>query len=73
MSHSSEQPLERVATPMLQRWTVKGRRVAWATAYDAGTARFADPTVEVILVGDSVGNVCLGSATQCRSAWPWEL
>lgn len=30
------------------------------TAYDAVTARIADPIVDVILVGDSVGNVCLG-------------
>lgn len=30
------------------------------TAYDAVTARIADPVVDIILVGDSVGNVCLG-------------
>ncbi|MGY3424239.1 3-methyl-2-oxobutanoate hydroxymethyltransferase [Bradyrhizobium sp. F1.13.4] len=30
------------------------------TAYDAVTARIADPVVDLILVGDSVGNVCLG-------------
>lgn len=30
------------------------------TAYDAVTARIADSIVDVILVGDSVGNVCLG-------------
>ncbi|MCK1743737.1 3-methyl-2-oxobutanoate hydroxymethyltransferase [Bradyrhizobium sp. 139] len=30
------------------------------TAYDAITARIADPVVDIILVGDSVGNVCLG-------------
>lgn len=30
------------------------------TAYDAVTARIADTIVDVILVGDSVGNVCLG-------------
>ena len=30
------------------------------TAYDAVTARIADTAVEIILVGDSVGNVCLG-------------
>jgi 3-methyl-2-oxobutanoate hydroxymethyltransferase len=30
------------------------------TAYDAVTARIADPIVDMILVGDSVGNVCLG-------------
>jgi 3-methyl-2-oxobutanoate hydroxymethyltransferase len=30
------------------------------TAYDAVTARIANTIVDVILVGDSVGNVCLG-------------
>jgi 3-methyl-2-oxobutanoate hydroxymethyltransferase len=30
------------------------------TAYDAVTARIADPVVDILLVGDSVGNVCLG-------------
>jgi 3-methyl-2-oxobutanoate hydroxymethyltransferase len=30
------------------------------TAYDAVAAHIADPIVDIILVGDSVGNVCLG-------------
>ncbi|WGR73289.1 MULTISPECIES: 3-methyl-2-oxobutanoate hydroxymethyltransferase [unclassified Bradyrhizobium] len=60
MSHSSEQPLERVTIPALQQWKDKGRRVVMTTAYDAVAARIADPIVEIILVGDSVGNVCLG-------------
>lgn len=29
-------------------------------AYDAVTARIAAPVVDIVLVGDSVGNVCLG-------------
>ncbi|UWU75594.1 3-methyl-2-oxobutanoate hydroxymethyltransferase [Bradyrhizobium huanghuaihaiense] len=60
MSHSSEQPLERVTIPALQQWKDKGRRVVMTTAYDAVAARIADPIVDIILVGDSVGNVCLG-------------
>jgi 3-methyl-2-oxobutanoate hydroxymethyltransferase len=59
MSHVLE-PVERVTIPILQRWKEEGRRVAMTTAYDAVTARIADPIVDVILVGDSVGNVCLG-------------
>ena len=59
MSHTSEAPLERIAIPMLQRWKQEGRRVAMTTAYDAVTAQIADPLVDIILVGDSVGNVCL--------------
>jgi 3-methyl-2-oxobutanoate hydroxymethyltransferase len=60
MSHISQTPAERVTIPMLQRWKEEGRRVAMTTAYDAVAARIADPVVDVILVGDSVGNVCLG-------------
>ncbi|MGY4298904.1 3-methyl-2-oxobutanoate hydroxymethyltransferase [Bradyrhizobium sp. i1.4.4] len=60
MSHISEPPVERVTIPVLQRWKEEGRRIAMTTAYDAVTARIADPIVDVILVGDSVGNVCLG-------------
>ncbi|MDH2348301.1 3-methyl-2-oxobutanoate hydroxymethyltransferase [Bradyrhizobium sp. SSUT77] len=60
MSHSSGQPVERVTIPMLQRWKQEGRRVVMTTAYDAVTARIANTIVDIILVGDSVGNVCLG-------------
>ncbi|MET4753527.1 3-methyl-2-oxobutanoate hydroxymethyltransferase [Bradyrhizobium sp. RT11b] len=60
MSHISEPPVERVTIPVLQRWKEEGRRIAMTTAYDAVTARIADPIVDVILVGDSVGNACLG-------------
>jgi 3-methyl-2-oxobutanoate hydroxymethyltransferase len=39
----------------------EGRRIVMTTAYDAVTARIADASgVDVLLVGDSVGNVCLG-------------
>lgn len=60
MSHISEPPVERVTIPVLQRWKEKGRRMVMTTAYDAVTARIADSVVDIILVGDSVGNVCLG-------------
>lgn len=60
MSHTSEAPLNRITIPMLQQWKQEGRRIAMTTAYDAVTARIADPVVEILLVGDSVGNVCLG-------------
>jgi 3-methyl-2-oxobutanoate hydroxymethyltransferase len=60
MSHISEPQVERVTIPMLQRWREEGRRFVMTTAYDSVAARIADPTVDVILVGDSVGNVCLG-------------
>ncbi|WP_454649959.1 3-methyl-2-oxobutanoate hydroxymethyltransferase [Bradyrhizobium liaoningense] len=60
MSHVSEPALERVTIPILQRWKEEGRRLVMTTAYDAVAARIADPAVDIILVGDSVGNVCLG-------------
>src|SRR5262245_47374265 len=60
MSHSGEPPVERVMIPMLQRWREEGRRIVMTTAYDSVAARIADPVVDIILVGDSVGNVCLG-------------
>jgi 3-methyl-2-oxobutanoate hydroxymethyltransferase len=60
MSHISEPQVERVTIPMLQRWREEGRRVVMTTAYDSVAARIADLSVDVILVGDSVGNVCLG-------------
>lgn len=60
MSHASEVSVERITIPILQRWKQERRRVAMTTAYDAVTAGIADPIVDIILVGDSVGNVCLG-------------
>ncbi|WP_271554919.1 3-methyl-2-oxobutanoate hydroxymethyltransferase [Bradyrhizobium sp. CCBAU 45394] len=60
MSYSSERPPERVTIPLLQRWKQEGRRVAMTTAYDAVTARITHHIVDIVLVGDSVGNVCLG-------------
>lgn len=59
MSHISEQ-IGRVTIPVLQRCKKDRHRIVMTTAYDAITARIADPVVDVILVGDSVGNVCLG-------------
>ena len=60
VSHISEPPVDCVTIPMLQRWKNERRRLVMTTAYDAITARIADTVVDIILVGDSVGNVCLG-------------
>jgi 3-methyl-2-oxobutanoate hydroxymethyltransferase len=60
MSRTSEAPPNRITIPMLQQWKQEGRRIAMTTAYDSVTAQIADPVVDVLLVGDSVGNVCLG-------------
>jgi 3-methyl-2-oxobutanoate hydroxymethyltransferase len=58
-SHISEASVERVTLPKLRRWK-EGRRLVMTMAYDAVAARIADPMVDIILAGDSVGNVCLG-------------
>jgi 3-methyl-2-oxobutanoate hydroxymethyltransferase len=60
MSHDSGTPAS-VTIPGLQRRAAAGERLVMTTAYDAVTARLADAAgVDMILVGDSIGNVCLG-------------
>ncbi len=50
-----------VTIPDLQRMAEGGERIVMTTAYDSATALIADASgVDAILVGDSVGNVCLG-------------
>jgi 3-methyl-2-oxobutanoate hydroxymethyltransferase len=60
MSHLPPFNRPAVTVPQLQDWACNGQRLVMTTAYDAVTARLADPVVDMILVGDSVGNVCLG-------------
>jgi len=60
MSHESSSQ-KRVTIPDLQRSRAAGQKLVMTTAYDAVTARIADAAgVDILLVGDSVGNVCLG-------------
>lgn len=50
---------EKVTAPKIR--SMKGGRIVCVTAYDAPTAKVADTAgVDLILVGDSVGNVVLG-------------
>jgi 3-methyl-2-oxobutanoate hydroxymethyltransferase len=61
MSHLPAESRARVTLLQLHAWHHAGRKLVMTTAYDAVTARIADAAgVDVILVGDSVGNVCLG-------------
>jgi 3-methyl-2-oxobutanoate hydroxymethyltransferase len=60
MSHLPPPDRLMITIPQLHQWARDGRRLVMTTAYDAVTARLADPVVDMILVGDSVGNVCLG-------------
>jgi 3-methyl-2-oxobutanoate hydroxymethyltransferase len=60
MSHEPA-PRNRVTLPDLQKMTEEGRKIVMLTAYDSAMALVADASgVDIILVGDSIGNVCLG-------------
>ncbi len=60
MSHVSNAQI-RVTIPELQRKAAAGEKLVMVTAYDTVTARLADASgADILLVGDSVGNVCLG-------------
>lgn len=55
------EPRDRIQLPDLIRRKTAGQPLVMVTAYDAPTAHIADAAgVDMILVGDSVGNVCLG-------------
>jgi len=52
---------ERVTTATIKQKKVEGRPVTVLTAYDFPTARIVDEAgIDIILVGDSLGNVVLG-------------
>jgi 3-methyl-2-oxobutanoate hydroxymethyltransferase len=52
---------EKVSAPSLKASKARGERLVCLTAYDYPTARIVDEAgVDVILVGDSLGNVVLG-------------
>src|SRR5262245_33083103 len=52
---------EKVSAPSLQSSKQRGERLVCLTAYDYPTARIVDEAgIDVILVGDSLGNVVLG-------------
>ncbi len=55
---------ERVTAPKVVAMKERGERIVCLTAYDATFGRIADEAgVDVILVGDSLGNVILGYST----------
>jgi 3-methyl-2-oxobutanoate hydroxymethyltransferase len=59
MSHLSENSPAKATVKSIKK--LKGvRPIVAITAYDAIFARYADPHVDMILVGDSVGNTMLG-------------
>ncbi len=60
-SHVSTGPVRPVTTRHLINWKSKGRKIVAVTAYDYTSARLVDQSgVDLILVGDSLGNVIQG-------------
>jgi 3-methyl-2-oxobutanoate hydroxymethyltransferase len=54
-------PAKRITTADIRRKKAEGRPITMLTAYDYPTARLVDEAgVDIVLVGDSVGNVILG-------------
>ncbi len=61
MAYLKPQRPEKVTAPSLRASKERGERLVCLTAYDYPTARILDEAgVDVVLVGDSVGNVVLG-------------
>jgi 3-methyl-2-oxobutanoate hydroxymethyltransferase len=59
-SHQTSQ-IEKITVPFLRKAKEKAERLACLTAYDYPTARVVDEAgIEIILVGDSAGNVVFG-------------
>lgn len=55
---------DRITVPRLRQMKAKGDKIVCLTAYDAGFGALADAAgIDVVLVGDSLGNVLLGYAT----------
>lgn len=64
MSAQGKDNLKHVTTKVLSVMKQKGEKITMLTAYDYLTAKFLDAAgIEVILVGDSLGNVIQGHET----------
>lgn len=62
--YASEIPTGRVRTTHLRDWKATGRRFTAVTCYDVTFARLVDSAgMDVVLVGDSLGNVIQGQET----------
>src|SRR5437588_4996981 len=61
MAYLKPERPEKVTAPSLKASKERGERLVCLTAYDYPTARIVDEAgIDIILVGDSVGNVVLG-------------
>ncbi|MBC7796060.1 MAG: 3-methyl-2-oxobutanoate hydroxymethyltransferase [Pyrinomonadaceae bacterium] len=63
MSSHQTSEVEKITLPTIQKAKENGEKLAFLTAYDYPTARIVDEAgIEMILVGDSAGNVVFGHA-----------
>jgi 3-methyl-2-oxobutanoate hydroxymethyltransferase len=61
MAYLKPERPEKVTAPSLRASKLRGERLACLTAYDYPTARIVDEAgIDIILVGDSIGNVVFG-------------
>lgn len=52
---------EKITTAVIQQRKIEGKAITMLTAYDFSTAKFLDDAhIDMLLVGDSLGNVILG-------------
>ena len=64
MSYSTDKPVKKVTVNTLREMKARGEKVTSLTAYDHSMAAILDRAgIDIILVGDSVGNVMLGYDT----------
>ena len=65
-----QQPSQKLTLTALAKMKAEGEKIAMLTAYDASFAALLDSAgVDVVLVGDSLGNVIQGHATTVPVTW----
>ena len=68
MTYLQEASRNAITVPKLQAMRDAGEKIAMLTCYDASFAALLDRAgVDVLLIGDSLGNVLQGQTPRCRS------
>ena len=69
-AHPTPRPMRRLTVPEIQRRKVAGKTeqpLVMLTAYTARQAQLLDAHCDILLVGDSLGQVVYGLPRRCRS------